>query len=116
VKSDEEISFDYGVYYINRKPKLEDFNKLCDVLNEENSPKTKLREWLKTLSESKKLADLELIRINEMTEREWKEKFNGLIKNFDERLSLENLIVEGKTPVYDLIQIVSNTTRRNDDN
>jgi CRISPR/Cas system-associated protein Cas10 (large subunit of type III CRISPR-Cas system) len=107
----ENISFDFGSYYINyqEKPLLDDFIEICKLLESKESPKTKLREWLKTLINNKNLAILQLKRINEMVDKQWKEKFDGLIKKFDKRLSLDNLIVNDKTPVFDFIQIVSNT-------
>jgi len=105
------ISFDFGCYYINydKRPLLGDFIKICELFEDDDSPKSKLREWLKSVVYNNELADLQLSRINEITKNDWKEKFNSLIKNFDEKLSLQNLIINGKTPVYDLIMITSNT-------
>ena len=105
-----ETYFDFGPYYLNETPKIDDFIEICDYFYDKDSPKSKFREWLKSLSYNKNYAEVTLIRINEMALKKWK-KYNEANKileklglNFDKPINEDN-----KTPIFEIIEIVSNT-------
>lgn len=83
------------------------------ISKKENSPIAKLRDWLTTLSHDKNLAKLQLERINQISKDKWDSK------NLYEGTSLKNLIVKkdglDKTPVYDVLQILSVTDEKEGD-
>ena len=78
----------------------------------ENSPKGKLREWIKELGINDRLAKVMLDRINEMLEN--RGEFDEALKALYGGLSCGNLILEKdgaqKTPVYDVLQFLSVTS------
>ena len=77
----------------------------------ENSPKGKLREWIKELGVNDRLAKVMLDRINEMLEN--RGEFDKALKALYSELSCGNLILEKdgaqKTPIYDVLQFLSVT-------
>lgn len=114
----KDIRCDFGPYYLgdtsksNSEPKVENFINLVKIYGDENSPKGKLREWIKELGINDKLAKSMLDRINEMLEN--KGKFDNAFKNLYPELKCENLILKKdgvqKTPIYDMLQILSATS------
>lgn len=110
----KNIDLMYGPYYLNENPKIKDFIELLRILNTTNSPVSKLREWLKILEIDTNAAQIYLDRIYQMAESKWSDELNefeNIIKRFDERFDLNNLIVDNKTPVYEMLEIISNTTK-----
>ena len=108
------INLMYGPYYLHKNPKIDDLIEIIDLLKTPNSPASKLREWLKILEISKEASEIYLERIYQMAEAKWSDKlkeFESKLKNFDENLNLKNLIVSNKTPVYEILEIISNTTK-----
>lgn len=117
-----EIRCDFGPYYLGdttkskNEPKVENFINLAKIYRNENSPKGKLREWIKELGINDKLAKSMLDRINEMLENkgEFDKALNGLYGG----LSCGNLILEKdgtqKTPIYDVLQFLSVTSGAED--
>lgn len=110
------IRCDFGPYYlkeIENKISIKKFQALVDDFKKENSPIAKLRDWLTTLSHDKNLAKLQLERINQISKDKWDSK------NLYEGTSLKNLIVKkdglDKTPVYDVLQILSVTDEKEGD-
>lgn len=105
----ENIRCDFGAYFLKKqenKPKIEDLRKtICDF-KEDESPASRLREWLSKLEVSENYAKNDLLRINEITNFTSKN-----LSNLHKDLSLQNLIVEKdgfkKTPIYDILQILS---------
>lgn len=118
----KDIRCDFGPYYLGNtevskdEPKVENFINLVKIYRDENSPKGKLREWIKELGINDKLAQSMLDRINEMLENkgEFDKALGGLYAN----LSCANLILEKdgakKTPIYDVLQILSVTSNAGD--
>jgi len=107
------IDLMYGPYYINENPKVDDFIEIIDILRTSNSPASKLREWLKILEISEESSQIYLDRIYEMAKSKWDklDEFEEKLKKFDENLSLNNLIINNKTPIYEVLEIISNTTK-----
>jgi len=106
----KEVDFCFAPYYLNETPKIDDFIYICELFMQKDSPKAKFREWLKSLIYSKEYSDITLSRINEIAASKWNN-----YKQADETLkklgvSFEKPVNEdGKTPVYEIIEIVSNT-------
>jgi len=111
--TDEEgksVDFCFAPYYLGETPKIDDFIEICMLFFEKDSPSAKFREWLKSLAYSRDYSEITLSRINEMSASKWEN-----YKNADEVLrrlgvSFEKPVnEEGKTPMYEIIEIVSNT-------
>lgn len=107
------IRCDFGPYYLNKdgEANIDAFVNLAKIYSGEKSPKGKLREWIKELGVNENLAKMMLDRINDMLEN--RGKFDKALDEFYKGLSCENLIIEKdqsqKTPIYDLLQILSAT-------
>ena len=121
-KNASEIRCDFGPYYLGdtnkskSEPKVENFINLAEMYRSENSPKGKLREWIKELGINDRLAKVMLDRINEMLEN--RSKFDETLKALCGGLSCGNLILEKdgtqKTPIYDVLQFLSVTSGAED--
>lgn len=117
-----EIKCDFGPYYLGdttkskNEPKVENFINLAKIYRSENSPKGKLREWLKELGINDKLAKSMLDRINEMLEN--RSEFDKALGDLYGGLTCKNLILEKdgerKTPIYDILQLLSVTSGAED--
>lgn len=107
------IRCDFGPYYLNKdgEANIDAFINLAKIYSGEKSPKGKLREWIKELGVNENLAKMMLDRINDMLEN--RGKFDKALDEFYKGLSCTNLIIEKdqsqKTPIYDLLQILSVT-------
>lgn len=112
------IRCDFGPYYLNKdgEANIDAFINLAKIYSGEKSPKGKLREWIKELGINDKLAQSMLDRINDMLEN--KGEFDKALNNLYSRLKCENLILEKdgakKTPIYDMLQILSVTSNAGD--
>ena len=114
INKEEKIRCDFGAYYLNKydnKPMIEDFEEVIKDFKKDNSPKGRLREWLKDLEFDRTYAQNQLNRIKEIRkENKWKS--DSLSKLYKE-LKIDKLIVEKdnkqKTPIYDILQILSAT-------
>nr|WP_314372938.1 hypothetical protein [uncultured Campylobacter sp.] len=121
-KNASEIRCDFGPYYLGdttkskNEPKVENFINLAEMYRSENSPKGKLREWIKELGINDRLAKVMLDRINEVLEN--RGEFNEVLKALYGGLSCVNLILEKdgaqKTPIYDVLQFLSVTSGAED--
>ncbi|MCT7496021.1 Cas10/Cmr2 second palm domain-containing protein [Aliarcobacter cryaerophilus] len=114
INKKENIRCDFGPYYLNKytnKPIIEDFNEVLKEFSKENAPKGRLREWLNDLEFDRTYAQNQLNRIKEMSKKN-KWKSDSLSKLYKE-LKIDKLIVEKdnkqKTPIYDILQILSAT-------
>ena len=111
--ADKTVRCDFGPYYLSQKdePQIKDFTNLVEIYRGENSPKGKLREWIKELGINDKLAKSMLDRINEMLEN--KGEFDKALSDLYGGLTCKNLILEKdgelKTPIYDILQFLSVT-------
>jgi len=113
----QEIDQSFAPYYLNaQKPLIEDLMIVVESYRQEGSPISRLREWLGELHKSDQYAANLLKRINDMgvSKEGWDSNImdNNLAK-LDARLSSCNLLVEVgerlKTPIYDVLQILSTT-------
>jgi CRISPR/Cas system-associated protein Cas10 (large subunit of type III CRISPR-Cas system) len=112
INKKEKIRCDFGPYYLKKyenKPTIEDFENILSDFRKENSPKGRLREWLSDLEFDRTYAQNQLNRIKEMNKKnKWESK--NLSKLHSE-LKMDHLIVQKdgkqKTPIYDLLQILS---------
>lgn len=116
INKKEEIRCDFGPYYLKAQKNrvtIESFKNVLKDFRLENAPKGRLREWLSDLEFDKTYADNQLKRIKEVTS--WKS--SSLEKLYD-GLEIDNLIVqkdeEQKTPIYDILQILSVEDERGD--
>lgn len=129
IRNDKEtIRCDFGPYYLsqNDQPKIADFQNTVEAYRCEGSPISRLREWLGELSKSKTYSDNLLKRINEMivTNGKWKhEIMDNNLKKIHPQLCNQELIIKKekekncngvetellKTPIYDVLQILSAT-------
>lgn len=117
INKKEEIRCDFGPYYLKTQKNrvtIESFENVLKDFRLENAPKGRLREWLSNLEFDKTYADNQLKRIKEVTT--WKS--SSLEKLYD-GLKIDNLIVQKdekqKTPIYEILQILSvEDERRNE--
>ena len=123
IKNDsQEIACDFGAYYLNFKPNIQTLQEVILSFRDKQSPKSRLREWLNVLKEGQTKADNELKRIVTIFKDKWIDKHAKKLENplqedretngeriskLKEGLSVEKLIVEGKTPVFDILQILA---------
>lgn len=118
-KNDKKsIRCDFGAYYLNKKdePSIKNFLNTIEAYRCDASPISRLRNWLRELYKSDKNAELLLERINTIVKDkdEWNCKImDKNLHYFSKELSSSNLIIkkdgEDKTPIYDVLQILSAT-------
>ncbi len=119
IKNDTQtIRCDFGAYYLNKEDEanIEDLMNTVGAYRCENSPISRLRDWLSELYKSDKNAQNLLNRINTITKQNnnWNcEIMDKNLKFFDKNLSNDTLIIDKdghiKTPIYDILQILSTT-------
>jgi len=122
ITNDEQsVHCDFGPYYISEKNQVQvsDFMNTLEAYRCDGSPISRLRAWIGELHNSEKYATVMLERINEMAEKssDWKSCImQKNLQRFNEKLSNETLIIEKdgeqKTPIYDVLQILSATEAR----
>lgn len=124
VNSNKEkiVRCDFGAYFLRKQEQkanesqnvafIDDFMALLRAFRSDESPASRLREWLSMLESNAKLAEIELERINEIYAKfaqQNETKFRALHRD----LSLQKLIVfkDGfwKTPIYDILSLISIT-------
>lgn len=115
IQNDKQtIGCDFGAYYLDETsmPSIVNLRNVVESLRTKESPSSKLRSWLSELYKSDTSAHNFLERIDSMADSNSKYSKKILNKNFaalHKDLALNNLIVENKTPVYDVLQILSVT-------
>ncbi len=116
------IRLDFGPYYLNKQdqPLIRDLINSIEAYRCEGSPISRLREWLSELAKSSISAQNLLDRINEITLSSGKWSCKAMQNNLQKLykgLSNEKLIIEKdgclKTPIYDIMQILSVTEANN---
>jgi len=119
IKNDTQtIRCDFGAYYLNKEDEanIGNFINTLEAYRCDGSPISRLRNWLSELYKNDANAKNLLDRINQVTQE--KDNWNCAImdknlKFFNKDLSNDNLIVEKdkkmKTPIYDILQILSIT-------
>lgn len=119
IKNDKQtIRCDFGAYYLDKKEEanISDFINTLEAYRCDNSPISRLRNWIGELYKSDDNAKNLLHRINTITVQNdnWNCKImDKNLKFFNKNLSNETLIIEKdgslKTPIYDILQILSIT-------
>ena len=106
------VRCDFGAYYLNEyenKPTIENLEKVIEDFKKENSPKGRLREWLSDLEFDRTYAQNQLNRIKEISKKNKWETKN--LSKLHKELKIDKLIVQKdnkqKTPIYDILQILS---------
>ena len=101
----------FAPYYTEQEPKIDTLIELHKLFSDSDIPLGKYREWLTELHKSKEYAELFLERVDALMKvkvgREKYEAIESALKNLDNKLKLNNLIVEGKTPMQDIMQLKS---------
>jgi hypothetical protein len=116
----QSIRCDFGPYYLQKqdgKATIADFQNLVSALALKNSPISSLRKWLSELHRSADSANQMIQRIDEMAgyQKDYnKNSLNNNLAQIDPMLSLANPISQGKTPIYDVLQILSATENKYD--
>jgi len=122
IQNDKEtIRCDFGPYYLSQdgQPQIANFLNTVEAYRCDGSPISRLRSWMSELSKSSQSAKSMLDRINDIIKenKKWNCKImeNNLEKLY-KGLSNEKLIIDdkndsryNKTPIYDILQILSAT-------
>lgn len=119
ITNDEQsIRCDFGPYYVSEpnQPHIDKLQNSLEAYKCTGSPISRLRSWLSELHKSSVGAQNMLERINEVTAQSGKWSCKIMDRNLENLytgLSNETLIVskdgEEKTPIYDILQILSAT-------
>lgn len=119
IRNDNQIiRCDFGAYYLYKEDEanIQDFIYTIEAYRCDNSPISRLREWLSELYKSDTNAKNLLKRVNTIVKEKdnWNcEIMDNNLKFFHKDLSNENLIIKKddymKTPIYDILQILSVT-------
>ena len=113
------IRCDFGAYYLKKEdnPSIQHLLNSVEAYRCEGSPSSRLRSWISELYKSDLNANNLLNRINQITSQsgKWNCKImNKNLENLYPELTNNNLIVKKdelyKTPIYDILQILSTTT------
>ena len=98
--SADEVSFDFGPYFINNEPGVSKLIKQVEVLEDEkgNAIKSSLRQWLTDLYKNRELADQKMDRLLSIGD-------SDKLKQLD--LKNNKGIVNMKSPVFDWLSIAS---------
>jgi len=123
IKNDTKtIRCDFGAYYLHKQEgqvTIKDLVRTIEAYRCEGSPISRLRNWLSELYKSDKNAQNLLDRINKITQEKgnWNCKImDKNLKFLNTKLSNDNLIIQKdgneKTPIYDILQILSATTQQ----
>ena len=117
-----EIHLDFAPYYLHSShklytnlPTIKALRENISLLMQENSPASRLRNWLNIVEDSQELANFALKRVIEMSQERGFDidDFDRRLKRLNPNLSPENLIItqyrDSKniltTPIYNILQI-----------
>ncbi len=112
---DKTIKFSFAPYYLDKAPKINDFRAIVSFYKQDNSPISKLRNWIGELHKNEAYANKLLNRINQISKNDdnWDiDRMSKALKRVDSKLSSQNLLVKRDdsnyyTPIYDVLQILS---------
>ncbi|MEA1892196.1 MAG: hypothetical protein U9N33_05725 [Campylobacterota bacterium] len=114
------IRCDFGAYYLDKEDEanIQDFINTLEAYRCDGSPISRLRNWLSELYKSYTNADNLLKRINSIVKEKGNWNYEIMDKNlkfFDKNLSKDTLVIKkdgfDKTPIYDILQILSITDK-----
>lgn len=117
----QEIRCDFGPYYLSQDDQvlIKDLQNSIEAYRCDGSPISRLRNWMSELYKSDVNADNILKRINEVTAQsgKWRcEIMNNNLEKLYTKLSNDTLVVQkdghNKTPIYDILQILSTTDHK----
>lgn len=116
------IRCDFGAYYLHKQEgqvTIKDLIRTIEAYRCDGSPISRLRNWLSELYKNDRNAQNLLDRINKITQEKGKWNCKIMDKNLkflDTKLSNNNLIIQkdgsDKTPIYDILQILSATSQQ----
>jgi len=119
IQNDKQtIRCDFGPYYLSEpnQPHIDKLQNSVEAYRCDGSPIGRLRNWMSELYKSEQYAKNLLDRINDVTEQSGKWRCDIMNKNLENLyggLSDKNLLIpkdeEYKTPIYDILQILSTT-------
>lgn len=113
------VRLDFGAYFLHNQssatiPTIEHLLSLVQIFRDSCAPTSRLRQWLSMLDSSKNLADNELKQIAKIYAN-FATNHDSALQNLHKDLSLSNLIIQkdgfSKTPIYDIISLISNTAQ-----
>lgn len=97
-----------------QNPTIDNLQNVVEIFREASAPTSRLRQWLSMLDSNKNLADNELKQIAKIYTA-FATNHNSALQNLHKDLSLSNLIIQkdgfSKTPIYDILSIISNTAQ-----
>lgn len=114
----QKIRCDFGPYYLDKKsqPLVRDFLNSVEAYRCDGAPISRLRNWMSELNKSYRYSENLLKRINTITQQsnDWNcEIMDRNLQKLNKELSNEKLIIqkdgEYRTPIYDILQILSVT-------
>jgi len=107
----KNIKLLFAPYYTDKEPKIDTLIELHKLFSDSDIPLGKYREWLSELHKSQEYAELFLERIDALMRAkigtDKYQKLDEVLKSLDGGLSLNNLIVDNKTPMQDIMQLKS---------
>jgi hypothetical protein len=111
------IELTFGPYYLSQsdQPLIQDFQHLTNALALEGSPIANLRSWVGELHKNDLLAQKMIERIDDMAgirKGYKKEPLDNAFRKIHSDLSLRMPITNNKTPIYDVLQILSVTEEK----
>lgn len=118
IRNDKRIiELTFGPYYLSQsdQPLIQDFQHLTNALALEGSPIANLRSWVGELHKNDLLAHKMIERIDDMAgirKGYKKEPLDNAFRKINTALSLRSPIINNKTPIYDVLQILSVTEEK----
>jgi len=106
-----DIKLLFAPYYIDKTPKIDTLLNLYEKFSNKDIPLGKYRKWISELFKNKEYAKLLLERIDSILKTKIDTKtydeLNDELQKLHKDLKLDNLIVENKTPMQDILQLKS---------
>jgi len=105
----EGVKLLFAPYYTEQEPKIDTLIEVHKLFSNSDIPVGKYREWLSELHKSQEYAELFLERIDSVLKSKISiDKYNELddaLKSLDSGFRLNKLVVNGKTPMQDILQL-----------
>lgn len=106
------VKLSFAPYFTeNKTPTINSLLEVYNYFSDTDIPLGKYREWLSELNKSHEYAELFLDRVDSIMHSKlakWKyDRLDSALSNLDSNLKLNSLIVNGKTPMADILQLKS---------